>query len=874
MRKLANVCLRCQFRLLVASRAHARRGISNSATAVVESEVNEWPPHDGHSTPSATPISREPLPGPSPSSSSTTTSSSTIPTQAPRRTRSARGSSSVAMFQSIVETQARAPTIPGTPGGGTASIELVKDVARIQTMLEREGATLAEAYAFFEKTVYPQVCKDSSGVPQIVKNQIAGILLNKLALEKPGDFDSASLPSVSRITEVMIELDVLRPSAWATLMIELVQHIYRQKLSPDDYSSILDYDNAMARRSDLLRDLLGAWKAFCEQSSLTTRGPATVKVPEVKKPGPKASRGGAKRDRHATLHKAFGALFPQYLLPTLLKPTFAAFATYKLFTDPVNRTRSIKEDAAPFLEMMRGVVFQTPPPRRADFESISKAFPDLHRLIWAPAQAKPEDKTFLSSASVFGKKSENWRAKIHRQLGEAIKARNLGAVQKTWLEFWGEEAIPDATRTVELANSAELFNYFILAYTMLRRPQLATEVWNNMERIGIKATIKTWQAMLHGCVKANNAPGIKIIWDKLIASGIKLDTGLWTARIDGFFSCGEAAAGLRALDEMAKIWAARDQPQYANIAVKPSIEPVNAAVAGLLRLRRSDEVSNVLAWAAKHGINPDIYTFNTLLRPLVRRGDMAGIDQIFETMRSVNIRADVVTFTVLLDGALNQISGLPADRQVAVVERIFAAMESSGVEANMRTYAKIIYLLLREGDRADAPVKAVLAHIWHRGLELTSHIYTMLAEHYFSRDPPDAAAVTALIEGRKLHENSGIDRVFWERVIKGYCAAGEVDKALEIFDRVFGSGTPITFSTLHELLRALVEIGDMDAAGRVVEMGRKIGKSDDDVEARGGGGHGEGKRYWRHRFWHLAYEHGLMGEQLVERFRLANQRVL
>ncbi|KAJ4292258.1 hypothetical protein N0V88_005889 [Collariella sp. IMI 366227] len=687
-------------------------------------------------------------------------------------------------------------------------------------MVGKEPATLAEAYAFFEKTVYPQICAEGSGIPQIAKNQIATVLLNKLALEKPRDFETGTLPSVTRLTEIMIELDVLRPSTWATLMIELIQYIYRQKLSPDAYSSILEYENAMARRNDLLKDLLGSWTVFCEQSSQAHHLALA-----------KASGGAAKRERHTSLQKAFAALFPQYLLSTLLRPTFAAYATYKLFTDSVNRTKSIKGEAAPFLKMMGNLIFQTPPPREDDFKPIHKAFPALHRLVWSKPKAAPGDQAFLTSASVLGKKSKNLKAKVQQQLGEAVKARNLGEVQQAWKEFWGEADVPGPERVAELAKSADMFNYFILAFTMMRRPQLAADVWNKMERIGIQAGIKTWQSMLHGCVKANNPHGVKIVWEKLLASGMKLDVALWTARIDGLFTCGEPAAGLRALDEMAKIWAARERPELANIAVQPTIEPVNAALAGLIRLERGDEVSNVLAWASRQGIKPDIYTFNTLLRPLVRRGDAAGIGQIFDTMNAANIRADVVTFTVLLDGALNQVTDLPPAQQTAVVNRILASMEQSRLQANMRTYAKIIYLLLQGGDRADAPVKAVLAHIWHRGLELTSHIYTMLAEHYFSLHPPDADAVTQLIHSRRLHANPSIDRVFWERVVKGYCAAGEVSRALAIFDRVFGTGTPITFGALHELLQALVNVGDREAAGRVVEMGRKIGKSDEDVAA-------------------------------------------
>lgn len=792
------------------------------------------------------------------------------PSRLSRHAMSPRRSSSVAMFQSIVENQARLPATPGIALGGTASLELVRDVARMQTMIEREGATLAAAYSYFEETLLPQIRKNGAGVPQIVKNQIAGVLLNRLALEKPRDFESNLLPSVTRITEVMIELDVLRPSAWAVLVIEMIQHIYRQDTVPEKYDSIKDFETAMARRDGLLHDLLGAWRVFCSQMS-PAEADYLAKLPPMSKLRAKSPRASMKPQQPNSLHKAFGAMFPQYLVPSLLRPTFAAFATYKLLTDPFNRSRSVKGEAAPFLQMMKGLIFRTRPPRLADFGPILDNFPDMPRFVWPRRLEIDKESAFIDSATVFEEKSKHLRVTVHRQLGEAIKNRNLNTVRKAWANFWGEAAVPDAARTAELVKLPEMFDYFILAYTTMRRPQQAIEVWNSMERIGIKATIKTWNSMLQGCVKANNPRGIRTVWDKLVATGIKLDAAIWTARIHGLFVCSGPEAGLRALDEMAKVWAARDDPKYAAIAVQPAVEPINAALSGLLRLNRNSDATKVLVWASKQGINPDIYTFNILLRPLVRRGDMDGIDEVFATMRNTNIHADVATFTVLLEGTLRHIGDLPPNQQVALVERVLAAAKSSGVEINMQTYAKMLYLLLREGDRAEAPVKTVLAHIWRRGLELTSHIYTMLAEHYFSRDPPDPAAVTALIENRRLHENSGIDRVFWERVLKGYCQVGDVTRALDIFDRVFVTGTTITFSTLYELLRPLVEARDAKAALRVVEVARRIGRADD---AAVGTGHtqsgGEGRRYWRHRFWHLAYEQGLMGEQLAERFREAN----
>lgn len=861
MRELNSVCLRCQLRQLVAARAHARRPAAaarwNSTAAGQHERVktDEAVGRNGrdhiHNESWTTPWMPAPRPG-------------------LNDTRSRHHSSNLAMFQSIVESRTRLPAATESlQPVGPAAMGLINDVAKMQAMLERDGASLGAAYSFFEETVYPQLTKTGTAVPQIVKNQLAAILLNRLALEKPQDFESTDLPSVTRITEITVELDILKPAAWATLIIELIQQICRHSTVPDNYASIEAYENVMARRDALLRDLVGAWKVFGAQKAPGKKA-SFVKPQKGKHVEPRGPRADAKPQQQPTLQKVLGAMFPQYLGSTLLRPTFAAWATYKLLTDPFNRSRAIKDEAAPFLQMMKTLIFQARAPRIEDFRRVIDTFPDLHQFM---RQGESGGGFVLDGVSAAGQTAEHRRISIHRQLGQAIKGRNVQAVKRAWVDFWGEAATPDTARIGELSKCPDMFDYFILAYMMMWRPNMAIEVWNNMERVGIKVTIKTWNSMLQGCIKANNAKGIHTVWKKLLASRTPADTAIWTARIHGLFVCGSPDAGLRALDEMAKIWAVRSDPQFAAIAVQPTVEPVNAALAGLLRFGRDGDATKVLNWAAKQNISPDIYTFNTLLRPLVRRGDMAGIDEVFATMRTVNIQADVATFTVLLEGTLTDIGALPPARQVDLVKRILAEMKSAGVEINMQTYAKILYLLLREGDRANEPVKAVLAHIWRRGLELTSHIYTMLAEHYFARDPPDAAAVTALIENRRLHGNKAIDRVFWERVIKGYCQAGETARALDIFDRVFVAGATITFGTLHELLRALIVAADMVAAARVVSTASQIGRAEDEAAAAGGAhvaGHGgEGKRHWKHRFWHLAYEHGLLGGEEADRFREA-----
>ena len=266
---------------------------------------------------------------------------------------------------------------------------------------------------------------------------------------------------------------------------------------------------------------------------------------------------------------------------------------------------------------------------------------------------------------------------------------------------------------------------------------------------------------------------------------------------------------------------------------------------------------SVLAWAAREGIQPDVVTFNTLLRPLVREGLSDEVWEILSMMQTENVKANGATFTILTEGALSGMGDQSSGEQVQAVTRLLDEMKAAGVMANRSTYAKMIHMLLEGGDRAAESVNAVLAHMWANGMDLGSHIYTMLAKHYFSRDPPDAAAVTALIEGRQLLENKNMDRVFWEWVINGYCKVGDVDRAFPIFEKLRAAGSPINIFTLNELLVVLIGATRRDDAQKVVDTAIKI-------RDRGDLDSAEKVKFRGHRFWARALEYGLVKEEYVQ----------
>ncbi|KAK1751816.1 hypothetical protein QBC47DRAFT_76613 [Echria macrotheca] len=864
---MEHVCLRCRLQLLASSRPRRLPATATRAfftTSAGEAHSQNEPgnqPDKVQSDASVLRQSRKPAPV----------------TLASRPQRGSRdGSSSLAMFKSIVSKDAE-PLPADTLPSASDNMALVRDVAKIQTMVFREGAAVADAYTFFEQTVYPQITAADGVVPRIVKEQLGTVLFPRLLAEKMNDLTSDAFPSVYRITQLLVQLDILRPVLWGNLVVHLVDAIWRLSTTTSDYASIQSSETAMALRDSLLQDLVGAWGAFWSQTDQASAAPESLDgtangngdiqtdAPVVDAEATQKTQLPGKR----SFQHVFGEKFSERYHGSLLRPSWAALATYALLTETKIHNSALQEKAYPFLEAMGGLLTgsRLPNPKGQNNNALFEGCPEVLGLKLAQFLAKSR-KSNVAERKPVKLEPRSEADIIHKEIGRAIKTRNLKALNAAWAKFWGKGPGTDTTRLEQLRSMGDLFDYFIFAYMSMRQTQLSLTLWSSMAEHQITPTIKTWTSMMQGCTKANNPAGIKAVWDRLVASGTQLDTPAWTARISGLILSGDLEGGIAALEEMGRVWRDRDRPENTLIAVKPSIEPINAALSWLLRLDRMSTIQNLLGWAARQGISPDTYTFNTMLRPLVRAGRNAEVRNVLDMMRAHDIQADGATFTILLDGALADISSKTTEEQVEVVTRLIRDVESAGVEVNMHIYGKMVYILLEEcGD--GAAVNAVLAHIWGRGLELSSHIYTMLAEHYFSRSPPDADAVTTLIHNRRLHSHKGIDRVFWERVIKGYCQVGETQLAMEVFERLVGNGSTITFSTLFEFLQTLVGEGRVEMAGRVVAAAVEFREAEDEVVPGGGSGNGKTRRYWRHRFWHLADERGLLDGGLRERFREA-----
>ncbi|KAI0118809.1 hypothetical protein GGR51DRAFT_133806 [Nemania sp. FL0031] len=764
------------------------------------------------------------------------------------------------LFQQIVQEQQGLQDTTGnepTPGSASTDLALVRAIGQLEELMD---TSIVEAYLYFRTEIHPAAQRPGIHIPQAYhRTKIA--LLEKLVAAKKADMFSEELPTVADIFRIYAEAGELKPKQWSILVGELVQCIVNIDPSAEK-QSIAKYERLLSLREAMLADLVESWKVLSlprlaptDENQLTNN----FWFPRLDKFS--LSKFAAK----GNFSGAFSVLFPQYP-PTQLGPRVAmlAIATYTLMHDSKRCSVDVRENASRFMSKVGYLITFVDFQGKDLGQELVSTFPGLEEYVmglWPKIKAyliqNPVDKDGGSTevhrislpVDQFKKAAGFDAGWIGHRLSRTYGTRNSGALDALWEEFVGSEEISEE-RAAQIRQHPALIDSFIKTRMMFNQPDKAIAVWNVLGKVGLKPSLRTWNLMLDGLRKAGNINGIKNIWAKLVKSGMQLDTAIWTTRIAGLIHCGDIEGGLHALEEMTRIWGKGTNKN----AVKPTIEPVNAALFGLIRHQRPHAAEKLLAWARKNGIEPDVFTFNTMLRAVIRRGDSGKeVEKLLATMQARGIRADEATFVIILDASFSKTKVRDPEDQANIVASVAAAMAKAGLELNMQTYGKMIYILLRS-NATDAAM-AVVNHLYNRNLELGTHIYTMLVEHCFDQDPPALDSVHLFVQRRRHVDFDDMDRIFYDRVVRGYSLVGETGAALDIHKHVTNSKGQVSISTLFELLRALIRQNKLAVAREMVNFEKKH------FEARNPDPQMH-PSYWGHRFWQVATAYNLLDSPL------------
>ncbi|KAI3344078.1 hypothetical protein F4824DRAFT_32494 [Ustulina deusta] len=763
-----------------------------------------------------------------------------------------------ALFQQIIQEQRGLRDATGDASAYASpliDLALVKAIGKLQEMVDQD-TPVAEAYLFFQVEVIPAIQVPGTHVPQAYHN-VKLALLEKLVAAKKADMFAEDLPTVADVFRMYAELDELKPKQWVLLVGELVQRIVNMDPAAET-------ERQIALRKAMLADLVESWKVLSlPRHTISSTGEDQLTngfwFPRLAKFS--LSKFAKKRDFSA----AFSSLFPGYPRSHLGAPvSVLAIATYVLMHDSKRCSVDVRQKATRFMSKLASLIAIVDYRGQALRKDLADTFPGLEKYVmglWPKVNAYSKQKHLsldeestevYTSPGFTNVNREINTTSIGSRLSQLHGTRDIRELDKLWEEFVGSEATISKERAAQIRKHPHLIDSFINTRMTFNQPEKAVVAWNVLGKVGLKPSLRTWNLMLDGLRKTGNIDGIKNIWVKLARSGLKLDTVIWTTRVAGLIDCGDVEGGIHALEEMARLW---EKDPNKTTAVAPTIEPVNAALAGLVRRQQHGAAEKLLAWAGRKGIQPDVITFNTMLHLMIRDGNRnKDVERLFAAMQAQGVRADEATFTIVLDASFSKKDIRDPEDQANIVADVASAMSAAGLELNMQTYGKMIYLLLRSN--ATVAAMAVVNHLYNRNLELSPHIYTMLIEHCFRQTPPALDSVHLLVQRRQHLDFDDMDPIFYDRIVKNYALLGEVQAALDIYKHVAGaSRRVVSLPTLNSLLQALIRHDRFEDARYLVNCEKKQfeGQQPDSEEH---------VKYWGNPFWQLAREYNLLDSQL------------
>lgn len=401
------------------------------------------------------------------------------------------------------------------------------------------------------------------------------------------------------------------------------------------------------------------------------------------------------------------------------------------------------------------------------------------------------------------------------KLNQAINKSDGVLLVSLWESFQAKPLQEDVTESLRDG----IFSRFIDAFFSTLQPQLAVEVWNLMVKSGPAPKQKHWHAMMVGAARAKDLASMQACWSQMKAAGIKPDILSWTAWIHGLIKCGELQRGIGALEELGRLW--KKAPNLVNsksgevYRLLPSIEPVNAAISAVLDIQRPEIVPKIFNWAKPQKVPLDTSVFNIMLRSAVGKDENKRVDQLLSEMKLHNCQPDIITFTIILEGLLNQPKSSfhtkTPEAQQATIFTLLTTLQQRGFRITGHTYVTILRGLLDPPTPNITAALAVNDHMEENKVQPSTQVYMIFLRYYFHATPPDIPAIDSL--WRRIPNKQGIvDTHLFESMIAWYTHVGERERMLRFAREMLDLGKSPSWAVLLVMLRALVQAQERDLA--------------------------------------------------------------
>ncbi|KAL2323293.1 hypothetical protein Fmac_027672 [Flemingia macrophylla] len=193
------------------------------------------------------------------------------------------------------------------------------------------------------------------------------------------------------------------------------------------------------------------------------------------------------------------------------------------------------------------------------------------------------------------------------------------------------------------------------------------------------------------------------------------------------------------------------------------------------------------------GSHPDHVSYTTVVSALVKVGSMERARQVLAEMTRIGVRANLITYNVLLKGYCQQ---LQIDKARELLKDM---VDDAGIQPDVVSYNILIDGCILVDDSAGA--LSFFNEMRARGIAPTKISYTTLMKAFaYSGQPKLAHRVFSEMDNDPRVK---VDLIAWNMLVEGYCRLGLVEEAKKVIQKMKESGFHPDVSTYGSLANGI-----------------------------------------------------------------------
>ncbi|KAL0337130.1 UNVERIFIED_CONTAM: Pentatricopeptide repeat-containing protein, mitochondrial [Sesamum calycinum] len=293
----------------------------------------------------------------------------------------------------------------------------------------------------------------------------------------------------------------------------------------------------------------------------------------------------------------------------------------------------------------------------------------------------------------------------------------------------------------------------LTAYCKLRNMDKVSDLVSWMENNELAFDVVFYSNWVYGCLREGLIYDAFRKYREMVDKKVELDIISYTILIDGFSKDGNVERAVGFLYKMRKD------------GLEPNLISYTAIILGFCKKGKLDEAFAIFNMLERLGIQADEFTYAILIDGVCRKGDFDLVFHLLDEMDKKGINPGIVTYNTVING-------------LCKVGRMAEADDfSKGIVGDVVTYTTLLQAYVQEESNSGIleTKRRVEAAGIHMDLVMCNIlIKALLMVGLFE----DAFAIYKGLPQMDLSANS----VTYYILIDGYCKAGRIDEALEIFD--------------------------------------------------------------------------------------------